>query len=254
MKQIYIIIIIMIILTRCITYPFLENKSNVKVDESSSNLIMTDRTITFFPFPDSVVTVEDYSDIFKSYDVDSTLAPVLLRDSLYNYLLNDSYRTVTNVKINKENLLNTVDDNFSDTSKYYKLLKMIHTEDLYTFYIPKEQYLKELNIDPDLILIISNVQTGHDFLITQPMNTMNTGTGVYFGIGTSKQILGLKVEFIIWDYNENKPIKFGEIVARTDQSYYESGEIWKASYENLIKEIVSRTPFERKAGVRIQYK
>ena len=98
------------------------------------------------------------------------------------------------------------------------------------------------------MLIINKIETGDK---AQSYTHMNPSGGIMTTSSTS--YLAVKVDFIIWDYEAEKSIKYGEITVKTDRKYYNDDGLWPTAYRNIAKEIVYRTPFERKSGVKIKY-
>jgi hypothetical protein len=140
-------------------------------------------------------------------------------------------------------------------SNYSTITENLDIDESYTFLIPKEEYLRSLNVKPDIILVINKIETGDSSMfMSYGNNIVNFTSGAItagIGTGSSTPYLGVSLEFILWDYMNNDPIKYGNIFVKTDQSYYDENEIWNATYQNVTKEIVSRTPFELKSGVRV---
>jgi hypothetical protein len=255
MKQFYLLSAILFLISSCVSSPWLVNESKVYVDEKVADLIYSDRTLTFFPFSDKVVTVYNPESVTKVYNIDSSFASTLIRDSLYNYFCHKSNSTVTNVKLSDVELPTEISEDDTSTANYFPLTKNLDIDKSYTFMIPNEEYLNSLNVEPDIILVINKIETGDSSMfMSHGNNIANFSSGAIsggIGTGSSTPYLSINLEFILWDYKNNKPIKYGNILVKTDQSHYNEDEIWNASYKNVIKEIVYRTPFELKSGIRV---
>ena len=158
--------------------------------ESYENKILTDRTLTIFPFSDESIKINKDDDLLSTLEVDSSYAEILVRDSLYSYLCHKSRSSITNVQLNNNVLATNLCKEILDNSKFHTLTKGVSTDDEFTFQLPQKEYLKTLGVDPDLILIINNVEIANN--IQWYFNEGHTGSST---ITSSTQYLEAKVDF-----------------------------------------------------------
>ncbi len=137
--------------------------------------------------------------------------------------------------------------NMSNASNFMIVKKKLANNETILFKIPQKKFLDSLGIKSDFILSFSKVSVGDyspSSATSMPMNS-----GITIGITSSYTgELNATTGFIIWDYEQNKAMKFGiqssSIEVNSLSNSSNNSDKWKSIFRMITKDLFNDTPFD----------
>lgn len=220
-----------------------------------------DRELVIFPLLFDSLTIFNWDDVVDDFEIDSANSKPFIYDTLSQSLFHHSKSYTSNINIIDCSGLIKWDEVIEDATNYFWLTKKINGEYESSFIIPKKELFHSININNSFVLIINNVIIDRNidrhkvsWWGSPPITTENQprdpsgisqspGTGTFLTGGSSEN-LGAIVKFIIWDYKENDYVKCGMIKTKVEFPFGMTTKTWQSLFENIVKDIFIKTPFE----------
>ncbi len=220
---------------------------NTSINSEYEGKYFANQTLTILPIYEDSLVCSNLTSVCESFNVETINGKSFLCDTLNGTIKVYAPRYSKGITINS--VQNNIDwfKNYDVASNFMIVKKRLTNNETILFKIPKKIFLDSLGIKSDFVLSFSKVSVGNyspNSATSMPMNS-----GITIGV-TSSYTGELKAttEFIIWDYEQNKAMKFGiqssSIEVNSLSNSSNNSDKWKSIFRMITKDLFNDTPFD----------
>lgn len=214
----------------------------------------TSKSIFIVPFSEEIINVVNKDDVVDDFAIDKRSPNLIIKDSVYKYICNNVKRSLRGIVLYRAKDTLNICLSQKDTSKYFSVMKKFgHDTNEYFFYVPKREILIAANVNADIVLVMNEISfernsrnyAGHFIpgaTVSTPGGSFTT-PGSFLG-GGSSEFLGANYSFIIYDYNEDDVISYGNSSVATSFIFAMTKSTWDTTFDRISDEIFYKTPFK----------
>jgi uncharacterized protein YehS (DUF1456 family) len=219
--------------------------TKVVMNPNYSGKDLTNRELLIFPIINGVINVTNPKDVKDDFPEDEREVNLVIRDNFMKVLFERTQNDIQNISVSDFNLSNHDLGDFFNKDSYSKVLKKIGDDNFpYEFYIPKKVFLKKLNCNPDIVYVINKI-TFKRFEGSAGTWSGGIGATATYSGGKSSSLYS-EVKFIIWDYQQNNAIGYGEFEVGTSFVFAMTNDTWATQFNRIVKTMFKKTPFHLK--------
>jgi len=216
------------------------SQTSVYLNPEYVNKDYSERELLIFPVTDDGIVVENPKDVTDDFPFDNREAAMVIRDLFMTVLLTEFPNKVSNVTI--------VDSIFdystlrlqNDPESYFQEGRTVEEEGkIYSFSIPKENYLKELGFNADLVYVINSIY----FSRSDKSGVWSVGGSSGTVFTPDRPSLIAVVKFIIWDYELDKEVGYGIFQTDTGFMWKLEAENWFSHFNWIATDMAKYSPF-----------
>jgi len=215
----------------------------------------SNKKILIIPFPEDIIDIDNKDDVLDDFEDDKREPEVVIRDRLYKALKRNSGIYLSGIKLYPGKTDSISSLTMMDTANCFIVDKGLSTDSiLYKFYIPKKEVFNS-NKRPDVVLVLNRIYFSRNFnnsvMMYTPGTTVNTPggsftTGGHMTGGGTSEFLGANVEFIVYDYDNDEFISYGNAVIESHFMFAMTKSTWEDAFYQIAREIFKKTPFKWK--------
>ena len=219
------------------------------------------KVLILAPALDSIV-VNNRDDIEDDFNGDKRDPRLVLRNAFCKSLVKNLKQKVEQPGKTIFESDSLIELSLRDTTNLFaKQLLLRNEQRMINFYLPKKEWLIAQGKKPDIVVVITNLVYGRDLsysggmghfmpgtTVSTPHGSFNTG-GMYVGGGGSIPYLGGMYTFIIYDYNKDKWISFGQpTVSHTIFLWGLTRGGWENTFEEAADKLLEKSPWEKRSN------
>lgn len=235
-----LILFLIILLVSC-------SSTKTSINSDYEDKYFANQTLTILPIHQDSLNCSNITGVCESFQVEAINGKSFLCDTLNGTIKVYAPRYSKGITINS--ITNYADwfKQYDNASNFMIVKKKLANNETILFKIPQKKFLDSLGIKSDFVLSFSKVSVGDyspSSATSMPMNS-----GITIGITSSYTgELNATTGFIIWDYEQNKAMKFGiqssSIEVNSLSNSSNNSDKWKSIFRMITKDLFNDTPFD----------